>query len=44
MFDFSENDVAIRNGDFAVTEDASRQNGGLILMKIRLISFSRNMV
>lgn len=33
MFDFSENDVAVRNGDFAVTEDASRQNGGLILMK-----------
>lgn len=33
MFDFSENAVAVRNGDFAVTEDASRQNGGLILMK-----------
>lgn len=33
MFDFSENDVVVRNGDFAITEDASRQNGGLILMK-----------
>lgn len=33
FFDFDNNDISISNGDFMVTADASRQNGGLFLMK-----------
>ena len=33
FFDFDINDISVSGGDFMVTEDASRQNGGLILMK-----------
>lgn len=33
FFDFDNNDIAVSGGDFLVTADASRQNGGLFLMK-----------